>query len=83
MFSGCSSLLSFPDISNWNISNVIYMNDMFSGCNSLSFLPDISKWNTDKVTNMSYIFNTITSWLKSPKLKTDYLAIYYIGENPL
>ena len=29
MFSGCSSLLSLPDISNWNTKNVTKMSFMF------------------------------------------------------
>ena len=43
MFSGCSSLLSLPDISKWNTNNVKDMSRMFSGCSSLLSLPDISK----------------------------------------
>ena len=57
MFSGCSSLLSLPDISKWNTNNVTNMSGMFSGCSSLLSLPDISKWNTNNVTNMSYMFS--------------------------
>ena len=52
MFSGCSSLLSLPDISNFNTSNVNNMYRMFYGCNSLISLPDISKWNTSNLINM-------------------------------
>ena len=53
MFCKCSSLLFLPDISKWNISNVMDMNYMFSIC---SFLPDISKWNTSNVTDKIGIF---------------------------
>ena len=49
IFFGCSSLLSIPDISKWNTSNVKNMSDIFSGCSSLSKLPDISKWDTHKL----------------------------------
>ena len=49
MFLGCNSLISLPDISNWNTSKVMNMYQMFSGCISLISLPDISKWNTSKV----------------------------------
>ena len=34
MFEGCSSLLSLPDISKWNITNVNDIKYMFSGCSS-------------------------------------------------
>ena len=47
MFSGCNSLISLPDISKWNTSNVNDMSGMFSGCYSLISLPDISKWKTN------------------------------------
>ena len=32
MFSGCSSLLSISDISNWKTTNSIDMNSIFNGC---------------------------------------------------
>ena len=48
MFSECSSLISIPDISKWNIDNVKDMRYMFSECSSLITLPDISKWDTKK-----------------------------------
>ena len=43
MLSGCSLLISLPDISKWNTHNVYEMNDIFSGYSSLIYLPDISK----------------------------------------
>jgi len=43
MFYGCSSLISLPDISKWNMNNNIDISYMFYGCSSLSSLPDISK----------------------------------------
>ena len=33
MFYYCEKLLSFPDISKWNITNLKKMENMFSGCN--------------------------------------------------
>ena len=48
MFNYCNSLLSLPDISKWNVSNVNDMNEMFTDGSSLKSLPDISKWNTSK-----------------------------------
>jgi len=43
MFSGCSSLISLPDISKWDTSKVNDMNYTFEECSSLISLPDISK----------------------------------------
>ena len=56
MFSGCSTLLSVPDISKLNINNVTDMSEMFDSCSSLSSLPYISNWNTNNVTDMSGMF---------------------------
>ena len=35
MFYNCKSLISLPDISNWNTNNVTNMSEMFSNCVSL------------------------------------------------
>ena len=68
MFSGCSSLLSLPDISKLNTNNVIDMCQMFYKCSSLSSLPDISKWNTNNVINMSFMFMECSSLLSLPDI---------------
>ena len=57
IFLECNSLISLPDISKWDTSNVTDMKFMFFGCRSLISLPDISKWNTSKVSNMKSMFN--------------------------
>ena len=41
MFVRCNLLISLPDISKWNTSNVEDMEFMFYECNSLISLPDI------------------------------------------
>ena len=68
MFSGCSSLKSLPDISNWNTGNIINMNEVFSGCSSLKTLPDISKWNIENVTSMNGMFSFCSSLEKLPNI---------------
>ena len=68
MFCKCNSLISLPDISNWNTSKVINMSCMFKRCNSLISLPDISKWNTSNVTNMSYMFCRCNSLISLPDI---------------
>ena len=52
MFTGCSKLRKFPDISKWNVCSVTNMNSMLYGCSLISNLPDISKWNKKNVVNM-------------------------------
>ena len=56
MFNGCKSLISLPDISKWNTTNVKSMSCLFNGCKSLQSLPDISKWDTSNVENMGSMF---------------------------
>ncbi len=52
MFYGCSSLLSLPNITFWNTSNVKDMSFMFYGCLKLDNFPDISNWNNDSLENI-------------------------------
>ena len=68
MFSNCSSLLSFPNISKWNLANVINVSHMFENCRSLVSLPDISDWNTTNVTSMSHMFCKCSSLISLPDI---------------
>ena len=68
MYFECSSLLSLPDISNWNTNNVNNMSGMFSYCLFLSSLPDISKWNTNNVNDMSDMFSGCSSLSSLPDI---------------
>jgi len=43
MFYECISLISLPNLSNWNLYYVISVDDMFQGCNSLISVFDFSK----------------------------------------
>ena len=53
-----ASTWSIGDLSGWNTSNVVYMNNMFSsaGLNASSFSLNLSNWNTSKVTYMQDMF---------------------------
>ena len=55
MFSDCTKLTSL-DLSDWDVSGVIKMNDMFYHCSSLKYL-DMSGWNTSAVRDNSYMFS--------------------------
>ena len=44
-----SSLMSLPDISKWDTSNVKNMREIFATCDSLKSLPNIFKWKTSEV----------------------------------
>ena len=61
MFSQCSSLISLPDISKWDIKNTTNMFSMFYGCSSLISLPDISKWDIKNISDMEYMFSECLS----------------------
>ena len=74
MFSFCNSLISLPDISKWNTSNVYNMNGMFSFCNSLISLPDISKWDTSNVKNMVGMFSKCNSLISLPDISKWYTS---------
>ena len=67
-FDGCRTLISLPDISKWNTSNVMDMVGMFRDCYSLISLPDISKWNTSNVKNMKYMFSGCLSLISLPDI---------------
>ena len=78
MFSGSTSLSFLPDISKWNIKNVVNMNSMFNHCESIKNISDISKWDTKNVTNMSSMFyhcKSLTSLLDISKWNTKNVLI--------
>ena len=66
-FYDCSKLSYLPDISQWNVHNVIYMNSMFENCSSLSELPNISEWNINNDIDMSKMFLNCKESLEVPK----------------
>ena len=68
MFDDCGSLLSLPDISNWNITNVTNMRYMFFMCSSLLSLPDTLNWNVINVIDMEHMFYGCSSLLSLPDI---------------
>ena len=40
LFCNCSSLISLPDISKWNINKVDKMEHMFENCSSSLMIPN-------------------------------------------
>ncbi|MGO5097164.1 BspA family leucine-rich repeat surface protein [Agathobaculum sp. LCP25S3_E8] len=48
-------VLTIPDVSNWDTSNVVGMSELFSGCEKLTSV-DLTKWKTDNVTSMYGMF---------------------------
>ena len=68
IFNECKSLISLPDISQWNTSNIKDMKNMFAGCTSLTNLSDISKWNISNVTNLKDLFQGCESLVSLPDI---------------
>ena len=46
----------YIDISDWDVSNIVTMQDMFCNCVELKSAGDISKWDVSNVTDMTYMF---------------------------
>lgn len=68
MFDSCSSMISFPDTSNWVTTNCEEMGYMFSGCSKVKNPPDTSKWATSKNTYLCYMFYKDSSLEKVPDM---------------
>ena len=68
MFYMLGSLSEISGISDWDTSDVVYMNHMFfvAGEDASIFSLDLSFWDTSSVTDMSYLFyeagNSATTW---------------------
>ena len=91
LFGLCTSIVSLPDISKWDISNVKDMSYMFNECQSLSFLPDLSKLKSNNTIDINKMFNGCITLIKIPKLSnwktineniTDYLT-WFLWLQPL
>ena len=79
MFEECSSLLSLPDISKWNINNVTDMSEMFNRCSSLS-----SAFNFDKICekkSFSSLPENSEIFVKTITGKT--IVIYYLYDDTI
>ena len=57
MFANCESLISLPDLSLWNTSQVKFLNEMFFECKSLISFPEINLWNMSNVIEGERLFN--------------------------
>ena len=75
MFLNCESLITLPDISKWNTSNVKNISGMFLFCNSLISLPDISKWDTNEVKHKEDMFSGCNSLISLPNISKWSLSV--------
>ena len=58
LFENCTSIITIPQIENWDTSKVNDMSSMFRRVNK--FNQSIGNWNTSNVTDMSYMFSGAT-----------------------
>ena len=80
MFCGCESLLSLPDINNWNISHIKDMSYLFYQCSSLINIGEISKWNINNITDMNFLFYGCSSLSNLPDIsKWNTNNVTYMG----
>ena len=84
MFFQCSHLQNI-DFVNFDVKNVVKMNNMFSYCYFLKNISNISNWNTKNVTNMKAMFSSCTSLISLPDISqwntsnvTDMSEMFYI-----
>ena len=66
IFLYCSSLTSLPNISNWNVSNIQFIEEMLRDCLSLSYLCNICKWEFLNLSDKRYMFENCLSLLNLP-----------------
>ena len=68
LFYGCSSLISLPDISNWNTKNINHLKSIFENCSLLTYIPNISKWKLNNKVKVNNIFKGCNSLLIIPDI---------------
>jgi surface protein len=59
-FNSCTNLTTINNLNNWDVSNVINMEDMFN--TATLFNQDINDWDVSSVTNMAFMFGNATSF---------------------
>ena len=67
-FRDVRALLSLPDISNLNTSNITKMGFLFAQCTSLQYLPPFLNWDTSHVTDMSAMFDECSALTTLPDI---------------
>ena len=56
MFDGCYNLRELPNLSRWNVENVVSMAGMFYNAKNIKSIPGIEKWNPIKLKTCSKMF---------------------------
>ena len=53
IFMDCKQLISLPDLSKWDTSQVTNIENLFNGCSSLTSINCIYGWNTKNIVKMN------------------------------
>ena len=61
-------MISIPDISKWDTSNVTQFREIFVNCSSLISIPDISKWDIINPKDIGYLFDGCSSLILIPDI---------------
>ena len=57
-----------PDISKWDVSNLLFVISVFENCYSLKIMPDISKWTPNNILLIDDIYFGCTSLITFPDI---------------
>ena len=67
MFGACSSLITLPNISKWNIQKINNLNSIFKDCSLLTYIP-IFGWKLNNKVKIDNIFKGCNSLLIIPDI---------------
>ena len=76
LYGGCISLSYLPDISKWNMKNIMNITSMFCNCVSLVRIPDISKWEINDDVKKDNIFYRCVNCMNIPQKYLSELYTY-------
>ena len=68
LFSECTKLLSIPDLSNWNLSNVKNISYLFNECTNLINISCIEKWEMSNLTKINNLFSNCENLQSIPNI---------------
>lgn len=82
-------LKEFPDVSDWDVSNVIESGDVFYGCYRVTIPPDVSKWDVRKFRTCYVFFQGLRNIVQPPDIRNwklescTSLTMMFYGDNKM
>lgn len=68
-FFNDNKLKEFPDVSDWDVSNVSESGDVFYNCAPVTIPPDVSKWDVRKFQNCYVFFSNLRNIVRPPDIR--------------